>query len=358
MAAFLPPPGSLSTGIGSLPHKDPEQACDAVLGAFAEFPYVPLLPNRGFLENIVVTDSEGLPGRLITGEKLTVDRERDLSAGMEQIYLDYIEGNFAPYAVSPDYASGFYSFIGRSFPPVYGIKCQVTGPVTFGMQVVDAEKRPVYYDTQFADVLSKMLALRARWYEFELKRATGVKNTLVVLNEPYLASLGSSVVPIDVETVKSGWQDIISLLEGSVGIHCCSNTDWGFLISLDPAVLSFDAYTTAKEILLYRDDLLGYMERGGVVAWGIVPADWRVFSKETTDSLFERYMAIRNEVASYIPEKLFDAQSLITPSCGIRFADEPQSVTIMNTAAEISRRLRGGAPGAPRARAESIEGED
>jgi hypothetical protein len=340
MAVYLPPPRSLSTGIGSLPHKDPEAACDAVLGAFPEFPYVPLLPNRGFSENIVVTDSEGLPGRVISGEKLTVDRQRDLAADMERIYLDYIEGNFAPYSVSPDYASGFYSFIKRSFPAVYGVKCQVTGPVTFGMQVVDADKRPLYYDAQFADVLSKMLALRARWYEFELKQATGVKNTLIILNEPYLASLGSSVVPIDIETVKSGWQDIVSLVEGSVGIHCCSNTDWGFLFSLGPAVLSFDAYTTTKEVLLYRDDLLSYMESGGVVAWGIVPADWRVFSKENVDSLFERYMAIRNDVASYIPGELFDAQSLITPSCGIRFADEPQSVEIMKTAAEISRRVR------------------
>ena len=84
------------------------------------------------------------------------------------------------------------------------LKCQVTGPVTFGMQVVDAEKRPIYYDSQLADVLSKMIALRARWCENELKTRTGVKETLVVLNEPYLASLGSSVVPIDKESVKSG----------------------------------------------------------------------------------------------------------------------------------------------------------
>ncbi len=45
------------------------------------------------------------------------------------------------------------------------LKCQVTGPVTFGMQVVDAEKRPIYYDSQLADVLSKMIALKARWCE-------------------------------------------------------------------------------------------------------------------------------------------------------------------------------------------------
>jgi hypothetical protein len=40
-----------------------------------------------------------------------------------------------------------------------------------------------------------------------------------------------------------------------------------------------------------------------------------------------------------MPEHLFDAQSLITPSCGIRFADRNGALAIMKTAAEISRRI-------------------
>jgi hypothetical protein len=41
-----------------------------------------------------------------------------------------------------------------------------------------------------------------------------------------------------------------------------------------------------------------------------------------------------------MPEYLFDAQSLITPSCGIRFADRQGAIEIMQTAADISRRIR------------------
>ena len=132
-----------------------------------------------------------------------------------------------------------------------------------------------------ADVLSKMIALKARWSEQALREHTGIQETLVVLNEPYLASLGSSVVPVDRETVRAGWEDISSMVEGGLGIHCCSNTDWEFVIGLNPAVISLDAYTTAKEFLLYADSVIGYMERGGVVAWGIVPADYKLFSTET-----------------------------------------------------------------------------
>ncbi|HII99343.1 MAG TPA: hypothetical protein HA272_08875, partial [Methanoregula sp.] len=317
MAKMIPSPNSLATGIGGLPHTDPVQACNDVLTIFPEFPYIPTLPNRALLEGIVFNDSEQLPGRVIREDRLLFDSTRDQTAAMEKVYMDFVEADFSSYGLHKEYASAFIEMMGRKLPSAQVLKCQVTGPVTFGMQVVDANKRPIYYDTQLADVLSKMIALKARWCEEEMRKNTGVTETLVVLNEPYLASLGSSVVPVDKETVRSGWVDIASMVQGGLGVHCCSNTDWEFVVSLDPAVISLDAYATATEFLLYADTLVSYMERGGVIAWGIVPAEHKVFATETVDSLYDRYLAIRTQLCTRMPEKLFDAQSLITPSCGI-----------------------------------------
>ncbi len=344
MATMIPSPHSLATGIGALPHTDPIGACDDVPTIFPEFPYVPTLPNRSQLESIVFNDSEQLPGRVIREDRLLFDSTRDQTAAMETVYMDYVEGNYTPYGLHREYASAFIEMMSRRLPAVQVLKCQVTGPVTFGMQVVDADKRPIYYDTQFADVLSKMIALKARWCEEEMKKKTGVSGTLVVLNEPYLTSLGSSVVPVDRETVRAGWEDIAALVEGGLGVHCCSNTDWEFVLGLNPSVVSLDAYATAREFLLYMEAIISYMERGGVVAWGIVPADYRIFATETVDTLYERYLALRSQLTARMPEILFDAQSLITPTCGIRFADRDGSLAIMGAAAEISRRIRAKEP--------------
>nr|WP_320160904.1 hypothetical protein [uncultured Methanoregula sp.] len=340
MAKMITSPHSLATGVGALPHTDPVQACDDVLEIFPEFPYIPTLPDRALLESIVFNDSEQLPGRIIREDRLLFDSTKDQTSAMEQVYMDFVEQNVSGYGLHKEYASAFIEMMGRKLPGARILKCQVTGPVTFGMQVVDENKRPIYYDNQLADVLSKMIALKARWCEQAMLANTGVSETIVVLNEPYLASLGSSVVPVDKETVRAGWEDIASLVEGGLGVHCCSNTDWEFVISLDPAVISMDAYATSKEFLLYADSIVSYMERGGVVAWGIVPADYKLFSTETVDSLHEKYLAIRTQLTDRMPEKLFDAQSLITPSCGIRFADRQGSLDIMGAAAEISRRIR------------------
>jgi hypothetical protein len=340
MAKMIPSPHSRATGVGALPHTDPVLACDDVLSLFPEFPYIPTLPDRSQLESIVFNDSEQLPGRVIREDRLLFDSTKDQTAAMEKVYIDFVEGNFGDYGLHRDYASAFIEMMGRKIPSAQVLKCQVTGPVTFGMQVVDANKRPIYYDSQMADVLSKMIALKARWCEQEMQKNTGIAETLVVLNEPYLASLGSSVVPLDMETIRSGWSDIDSLVQRGLGVHCCSNTDWEFVVSLKPSVISMDAYATAKEFLLYADTLISYMEHGGVIAWGIVPAEHKIFATETVDSLYQKYLAIRTQLCSRMPEKLFDAQSLITPSCGIRFADRDGSLAIMGAAAEISRRIR------------------
>ncbi len=341
MSRTIPPPGTLATGVGALPHRDPKVAVDEVLRIFPRFPYVPTLPNRGFLESIVFSDSAMLPGRMIRDGRLMIDTSRDLLADMERIYLDYIEKTTAPYATLPEYGSGFHEMMTRDIGGAMVLKCQVTGPVTFGMQVVDAAKRPIYYDPQYADVLGKLMALRARWCEEEMRRRTGVSHTLVILNEPYLASLGSSVIPIDGDSVISNWNDIAAIVKGGLGIHCCTNTDWAFLISLNPSVISFDAYGNAKEFILYMDDVARYMESGGVVAWGIVPSDPKVFGGETVGSLTDRYLGIRKVVTEHVDGEMFDRQSLITPSCGIQLGTEGEAVAIMEAAASISERVRG-----------------
>lgn len=340
MAQMISSPCSRATGVGALPHTDPVLACSDVLSVFCDFPYIPTLPDRGQLESIVFNDSEQLPGRGMRDDRLIHDNTSDTTAATEKVYADYLEGNVSPYALHEEYASGFIEMMKHDLSRVPILKCQVTGPVTFGMQVVDAGKRPIYYDTQLADMLSKLLALRARWCEMEMQKRTGVKETLIVLNEPYLASLGSSVVPIDRDTVRAGWQDIAALVKGGLGIHCCSNTDWEFVIDLKPSVISIDAYATGKEFLLFGDAVCRYLEGGGVVAWGIVPADFRLFSQESVESLYSRYIAIRAELCTLIPESLFDQQSLVTPSCGIRFANRNGAVAIMQAAAEISFRIR------------------
>jgi len=93
-------------------------------------------------------------------------------------------------------------------------------------------------------------------------------------------------------------------------------------------------------VLLFMDQIAAYMERGGVIAWGIVPADAGTFAGETPDSLYGRYRAIRETMTAHMDPEVFDARSLVTPTCGIQGADETTAVRMLETAAAISARIR------------------
>jgi hypothetical protein len=337
MAGVIPAAGLRATGVGALPHRDPDAACLAVLAAFPEVPYAPTLPNRNPLEAIVLAEAECLPGAEVRDGRVVVDTGAD--EAVEAVLMDYLEGRYAGYAASEATASGFHRLMTYDLSGAVLLKCQVTGPATLGMQAVDARRRPVHYDGAYADVLGKALALRARWFEARM-REHGVP-TVVVLNEPYLTALGSPVVPLDEETVRSSFADIAALLEGCVGIHCCANTDWGFVFSLSPSLISFDAHTHTREFLLYGDDLAAYLEGGGVVAWGMIPADRPAPDAGELGRIHDRFAAIRRTVADLVGDDTFIDRSLVTPTCGIRAIDEAGAGAVMEAAAAVARRVRG-----------------
>ncbi|MCX7854905.1 MAG: hypothetical protein N2556_02835, partial [Anaerolineae bacterium] len=81
--------------IGSTPHTDPAEAVRKVLEYFPDIPAWPQLPQRSSRENMLVQFSEGFPGIVVDAEekRICVDNNRDLAAGLEQLYHAYLEGD-------------------------------------------------------------------------------------------------------------------------------------------------------------------------------------------------------------------------------------------------------------------------
>ena len=54
-------PHLMTTGIGSVPHTNPEEAVSFVLEADLSIPFWPQLPARHFFEQMIPQYSEGMP---------------------------------------------------------------------------------------------------------------------------------------------------------------------------------------------------------------------------------------------------------------------------------------------------------
>jgi methionine synthase II (cobalamin-independent) len=332
--------GCLPTAIGSMPHTDPAEACSQVSRYLKDIPAWPQLPRRSPKENMYVQYSEGFPGAVVRGDSVYIDRTQDLDKPLEQLYAAYLENDVDKYPVSPDYAAGLRSFLGLTNLSPLAVKGQITGPITWGLTVTDNEGKAIIYDEVLGDAVAKFLRLKAGWQEKELKKLS--PNTIIFVDEPYMASFGSVSVPLSKERVVSLLDEVFRGIEGLKGVHCCGNTDWSVLLGTSVDILSFDAYNYAQSLSLYPAEIKSFLDRKGAIAWGIVPNDEPSLAKETTASLKDRLEeAMAPFTRNGVPFRQLIGQGLLTPSCGLAPLDTTEAAArALELLAELSEMIR------------------
>ena len=310
----------MTTGIGSLPLADADEAAGLVLEADLSIPFWPQLPKRQALEGIVPQFAGLVPCVQVDHDSGAATWDAtDCYAALEPFYERYLEEDPSAFALG-DTAAGFAAFeraaAGRRWPVVKG---QVTGPITLTTGIADAAKAPLYGNAELRDAAVKALARTAEW-QIKRLRAFATEAVLIFVDEPVLAAYGSStyvgISEQDVRTLLGEVFDAITTGGGIPGIHVCGNSDWGVVCRTGVEVLNFDAYQYGTTVALYPDDMRTLFARGGRIAWGIVPTTEAV-RRETAASLVERLDACFDALtAKGFTKEEIRAQSLLTPSCG------------------------------------------
>jgi len=334
-------PGWLPFALGSVPHMDLSSAWNVILRRFPHIPSWPQLPRRTYRENMYVQFSERFPGITLEDERIYVDRHKDLDADLEQLYLAYLEDNLAYGHTSVSYAVGLEALIRGDIalprPPV-ALKGQVTGPISWGLTIVDQNQRPILYDAVLADAVGKHLRLKAAWQERELRKLA--ITTLVMVDEPYMASFGSAFVSLDRDQVISLLEEVFAGLKGLKGVHCCGNTDWSILLNTSVDILSLDAYDYSETLSLYPQEVARFLKRGGIIAWGITP-NGIAAETETVESLVERlHEGINRLVDKGVPIEAILKAGMVSPSCGTGSLTPALAEHVLELTAGVSAEMR------------------
>lgn len=331
--------GCLPTAIGSLPLTDPKEACSQIIKYLPDIPAWPQLPRRSPLENMYIQFSQGFPGAVIDGDKIYVERSLNFDSEMEQLYNAYLENNSNSYGITAEYAAGLHTFLSLKTEPFKMVKGQITGPISWGLSVTDRERRAIIYDELLAETVAKFLRLKASWQERALKAIS--PNTIIFVDEPYLTSLGSVFVAVPREQVTTQLEEVFGGITGLKGVHCCGSTDWTLLLRTTTDILSFDAYNYAQSLSLYPAEVKTFLERGGTIAWGIVPNDEEALAKESPASLQDRLEeAMAPFTRNGIRFRQLVEQGLLTPSCGLTSLLPEAAAQALELLAELSARLR------------------
>jgi len=321
-----------------MPHINPDVACSIVMKYFSDIPAWPQLPRRSTEENMVIQFSEGFPGVIIKGDKIHVEPSANFESELEQIYIDCEQDNTREYSISTEYAAGLHAFLSEATGSKI-VKGQVTGPVTWGLRVTRQDGLGILYDETLAETAAKFLRLKASWQESILREIS--PNTMIFVDEPYLVSLGSVFTPIPEEKVPALLEEVIKGVKGTKGLHCCGNSNWSVLLDTKIDILSFDAYNYASSLSTHSDKVKSFLERGGSIAWGIIPNDEEALANESLSSLRDR---LEESMALFTRDgvgfKQIIAQGLITPSCGLASLSLEAANQALELTAKLSHDLR------------------
>lgn len=349
-------PKCLATGIGSLPFTDAGRAMQTINKCFTDIPYWPQLPQRGREEHFVNQYLKPLLTMgLLTddGKKVFFDTTRsDWAENMALFYTAYLayeEGDLAAlneFAFSRESAAGFYAFTEEMENGTRGaqmLKGQVVGPLTAAFQVKDERGRFAYYDDQLRDLLVKTIAMHSAWQAAELARF-GLP-VMIFIDDPALGVYGqSNYITVTREMIGEDMDAVYQAVHragGLVGVHCCDAIDWSILFESNLDVVSFDAYNYFSSIIPFTESLAGFLQRGGSLAWGIVPTTNGQALAETVESLITTLDGDWNELTKRgIPRDVLVKSSLITPACGAGLLDSDLADRICALASSISKQLR------------------
>jgi len=341
-------PACLATAIGSLPHENPEAACRVILDNIPDVPIWPQLPRTNFREQMEIQYSEGLPRVVIdeAGQRMHFDTSGDLTADLEKFYENYLADNLDYFRIGPLFSRGLYEMErilrepGRPRPRCF--KNQMTGPITVGLGRVDENKRSVYYNEMLRDVIVKGTEMKARWLLNRFK-FLGCPQ-ICFIDEPILSAFGSSTyVSVQRPDIIQALNAVVETVHregGLAGVHCCGNTEWTILIDAGVDIISFDAFDYGETIAYYPDQVKDYLNKGGILAWGIVPTSMKI-ADETPDALCLKLRKLVSDwTARGLSESLLWESCLVTPSCGTGSLPEALSERVFATLCQVSRKLR------------------
>jgi len=332
-------PGNLqTTAMAVMPHKDTDRALDLALTM--DIPFWPQLPHVSYTEDMYVQAAEHFPGILLDMENQTLrfSMEKFINE-FEETMAHFDEPEY--FDISKEYSVVYHRFLEMDLSDRPAIRGQLEGPIRFGFNILDQDKRPILFEDTVRSFMLEFMSKRINVQLERLKQTNS--NAFMFVDEPGLQFLFSALSGYDSTKAKSDMEDFFVMVQRPRGIHLCGNPDWDFLLNLDLDILSLDTYQNGEIFASYSKSIKRFLDRGGIIVWGVVPTNFEPFEAENINTLEARL----TEVWDFLIDKGIDrefliSRSLISPAtcCLVNPDGEKTVEKAFKVITELSQRLR------------------
>lgn len=277
----MPIPGNLlTTAMAVMPHRDVSRALEMAMSL--DIPFWPQLPRYSYHEDMYVQASEHFPGIILDLEKQTLSFSIDkFIEELEETMAHFDEPEY--FDISETYSAVYSRFLKLDLSDRPAIRGQLEGPISFGFNVKDQDDRPILFNDTVRPFMMEFMAKRVNSQLNVLKKIN--PNAFMYVDEPGLQFLFNALAGYSDRAAREDMEMFFSLIERPRGVHLCGNPDWDFLLDLDMDILSLDVYTNGEIFGSYASSIKRFLDRGGVLSWGIVPTNFEPFENEDVESL-------------------------------------------------------------------------
>ena len=320
-----------------MPHTDVDRALEMALTL--DVPFWPQLPNYSYYEDMYVQAAEHFPGIILDVDKRTLRFSMDkFTDELEATLMQF--DNPAMFDISETYSAVYHRFLSLDLADRPAVRGQLEGPVSFGFNILDQDERPILFDDTIRPFMLDFMVQRLNVQLARLKELNG--NAFMFVDEPGLQFLFSAMSGYDDQKAKTDLDQFFAQVDRPRGIHLCGNPDWDFLLNLDLDVLSLDVFTNAEIFSSYATAIGNFLDRGGVIVWGIVPTGFEAFEKEDIPTMIQRLEHVWKKLWSKgIDRERMIARSMLSPAtCCLVNPDKERTVErAFLSVKQISERL-------------------
>jgi hypothetical protein len=300
-----------TTAMGIMPHRDVDRALQLALRL--DIPFWPQLPKVSLCEDMYVQASQNFPGIAIN-----FDKERLIfnTARFEQELDGYFMRMDNPdtFELTAEYSKVFHKFLSRELLGYKAIRGQVTGPVSFGLKVLDEDLKPIIYNEEARAILFDFIQRKVNIQYRELRKRNS--NAFVWVDEPGLSYVFSGFSGYNDQHAREDYLTFVEGLEGPKGLHLCADVNLPYLLELGVEILSFDAYQIGFMPVEYAGSVADFIKSGGVISWGIVPTESTSLATQTPQALagiLSNYWEVISGSAG-LPLNQIARQALVAPA--------------------------------------------
>jgi hypothetical protein len=213
-------------------------------------------------------------------------------------------------------------------------------PISLGLKIVDEDQKSVIYHDEVREVLFDFIQKKVNQQHRELREKNS--NAFVWVDDPGLALIFNALSGYTELQARADLDRFLEGLEGPGGVHLCAKPDWDFLLKSKIDILSFDSFSCGVMIVHYPS-LKDFVDRGGIISWGIVPTYTELLEQETIDSLTEKLETFWEDLSRKgVDSKRLLGQSLLAPAtCNLLNPDKEKTVErAFEVLRDLSKKIR------------------